>query len=195
MGRRRTANEWRDFVFASPHIKDNVRVLLLFLAEHMTTDRKVSVPRATIAAKLGKTERRVTERITAAHRAGFLSTVSPGHVGRTAVYQGLFPEVESGRNVRPLSGDESGSILSPLSSAETRPLSKRERGRNGGPTTTTADLPLRGNDRDVSSDEGACEHGMPFGDRPDPWFRDRRLACPECALETRNHTTAREETA
>ena len=77
-----------------PQLTDPVRVYLLYLAEHMHADRKVSVPRKTIAKALGRSERRVTERVSAAHEAGFLHTVSAGYRGHVPVYQGIFPAAE-----------------------------------------------------------------------------------------------------
>jgi len=152
MGRRPTVEDWRRAVYRSG-VSDRAKVLLLFMADHMRSNRHVSIPRAKMAAELNVRERRVTERITEAHRAGFLSTVSAGYIGHTAIYQGLFPDAESGRDARPLSGSKSGSSTSPLSSAETRPLSERKRGRTGRPPITTADLSLRGYDRNCGSYE------------------------------------------
>ncbi len=149
-------------MFASPLIKDNTRVLLLLLADHMKADRTVSVPQEKLADHIGRSKRRVTERVTAAHKAGFLSTIAGGYVGHTAVYQGLFPNSQSGTDARPLSAQESRTILSPLLGAETRPLPKPESRTDVGPTSTRADLPTDGADRDVSSnEEDACRwHGF-----------------------------------
>jgi hypothetical protein len=131
--------EWRRQVFHSRRLSDPARVYLLLLAEHMRADRKVSVPRATIARALGKSERRITERTAAAHEAGFLSTVSAGYRGHVPVYQGIVPTAER------------ETPTSALLSAETRALSKRRRATHGGPTITTLDLYSRGADRDVGN--------------------------------------------
>ena len=142
MARRRTVDDWRRAVYRSHAIGDPVRVLLLFLAEHMKSDRTLSVKRDVIATALGKSERRVSERVSAAHEAGFLSTISPGYRGHVPVYQGLFPDEE---RVTP---------TSTLSSAETRTLSMRKRVTPGGPTITTADLSASTPGRDVGSNDG-----------------------------------------
>jgi hypothetical protein len=178
MSRRRTPEDWRRAVFRAHHLGDPVRVLLLFLADHMKDNRTVSVKRDVIAKALGKSERRISERVAAAHDAGFLSTVAPGYRGHVAVYQGTFPEAES---VTP---------TSTLSSAETRPLSTRERVTPGGPTTTTADLSVGGADRHVGSKRQA--EGRPVRD----WLTDCRWhteqPCPEdCA----NHPDTRRRSA
>lgn len=93
-GRRRSPTEWRRVVLASPRITDSTRVLLLELAEHMEPDLTVSMPRVELAAALNRSERRIAERIAAAHEAGFLDTVSPGYRGHTAVYIATFPDSE-----------------------------------------------------------------------------------------------------
>lgn len=141
--RGRTPEAWRKVVMRSPLINDSVRVLLLYLADHMRANRMVSVPRKKMSTDLGRTERRITQRISAAHDAGFLDTVQAGYRGHTAVYQGLFPNGERGTGT------------STLSSAETVPLSQRKRGTHGGPTTTTAKPLLRGTDRNGGSEESA----------------------------------------
>lgn len=69
-----------------------VKLLCVYLADHMTADRHVSVPRAVIAQGLGIHEQRVAERLKKAVNAGFLTHVRIGHVGRTAEYQGARPD-------------------------------------------------------------------------------------------------------
>jgi hypothetical protein len=155
---RPSVEDWRRAVKASRSINDATRVLLLHLADFMRADRKVSVPRSSIATALGRSERRITERITAAHAAGFLSTVTAGFRGQTATYEGIFPSAESGTHARPLSDRESGTRTSPLSSAETRPLSTHESGTHGGPTITRADLSVSGTGRHVCNDEKTEHH-------------------------------------
>lgn len=77
-------------MFLAP-IGDACRVLLLYLASHMTDAGRVSVPRARIVAELNIDERRVTARITEATRAGLLSKRGGGYNGRTAEYEALLP--------------------------------------------------------------------------------------------------------
>ncbi|HXH79115.1 helix-turn-helix domain-containing protein [Nocardioides sp.] len=159
MTRRRTPDDWRREVYRSTTLSDRTKVLLLFLADHMREDRKVSVPRDRIAKALGRSERRITERITEAHDAGWLSTVVRGQKGLTAVYQGLFPDVVSGTDARPLNrrvSQFSGTPTSPLNDAETRPLNGPKQafsGTHGGPTNRRADLSVRGADRDEERSE------------------------------------------
>ena len=82
--------DWRREVFRSARITDATRVLLLLMADRMDANRKVSVPRSELARLLGRREQRVAERFHSAVESGLLTTVSRGHKGRTAVYQGLF---------------------------------------------------------------------------------------------------------
>ena len=91
MSRRRSIADWRNAVFATSLVTDPVKVLLLLLADDMRADRKVSVPRKVLAARLGRHEQRA-ERIRSAREAGLLTVVSAGCKGHTAVYQGLFPD-------------------------------------------------------------------------------------------------------
>jgi hypothetical protein len=173
---RRTIEEWRRAVFRSPRISDPVRVYLLFLAEHMRADRKVSVPRGDVAKALGKHERRISERTTAAHAAGFLSTVSPGYRGHVPVYQGTFPNAERETPTSTLSG------------AETRTLSALKRVRPHSPPLLETDLSLAGYGRNVGIDEKAEDHPA----------RSDLLVCechgfPDCSSLDRPHN--REESA
>jgi hypothetical protein len=145
---RRTLNDWKREVYRSRKIGDPVRVLLLCMADHMRADRTISVPRATLAKAIGKSERRVSERVSAAHKAGLLSTVSAGYRGHTAVYQGLFPDHKSGTSTSPLSG------------AETRPLSTLESGTPGGPTISKTqpsrpNIPAKGKPAEPSPNTSA----------------------------------------
>lgn len=142
--RGRGPDAWRRVVLRSPRINDSVRVLLLYLADHMRANRTVSVPRSKIADDLGRSERRISERVSAAHAAGFLDTVEPGYRGHVPVYQGLFPEAERGTGT------------STLSSAETVTLSERKRVTHGGPTITYSGTSPGGSDRNGGS-EGSSE--------------------------------------
>jgi len=139
---RRTVRDWRRAVLRSSQITDSTRVLLLVLAEHVRDHNlQVSVPRKDLARWLNRSERRITERITAAHDAGLLDTVSPGHRGRTAVYAVLFAD------------EKRGTKSSPLLGTENRPAIAGESGTPGGPTSTTANPSPDGSDRNVGSYE------------------------------------------
>lgn len=129
MRSRRSVDDWRRAVFRSEQLSDRAKVLLLYLADHMTADRHVSIPRDRLGRALGRSERRITERVTEAHDAGWLSTVVRGQKGVTAVYQGLFGDEVRETDARPLnrrvskaSSRFSGTPTSPLNDAETRPL-------------------------------------------------------------------------
>jgi hypothetical protein len=159
---RRSVDEWRRAVYRSTTLSDRCKVLLLFLADNMRQDRTVSVPRQRLASALGRSERRITERITEAHDAGWLFTRVRGQKGVTAVYLGLFPDAVSGTDARPLNRETdefSGTPSSPLNDAETRPLNGADdafSGTHGGPTITTAGPSLQGADRNVGRDERAA---------------------------------------
>lgn len=102
---------WRSAVVASPTITDATRVLLLDMWITMRRDGRVSVPRAEIARRLGRSERRIDERVAAAVAAGYLAVASPGHRGHTAVYVATLPESATpvGRALRTGKGDPRGS--------------------------------------------------------------------------------------
>jgi hypothetical protein len=136
---RRSLDEWRRAVFQSHKITDPVRVYLLYLAEHMRADRKVSVPQARVESALGKSKRQVDERRAKAIEAGLLTRVSPGYKGHTAVYQGLFPTRE---RVTP---------TSTLSVRQGVTLSTLQRVTPHNTPLQEADLFARGKDRDVGS--------------------------------------------
>lgn len=120
---RKTVDEWRTAIFRA-RVSDSTKVYLLKLADHMRTDRTVSVPRATVARELGRSERRITERTKEAHEAGLLDTVVHGRKHVTAVYVGLFPNA--------LSGTKS----SPLRTTGNRPPESGLSGTHGGPTSS-----------------------------------------------------------
>ncbi len=84
-------DRWRATVLRSPHITDSVRVVLLILADHMTEKGYVSIPRTAIADAIGRTPRRVTERLEKARDAGLLDVVRSGRPGRTAEYVAVIP--------------------------------------------------------------------------------------------------------
>lgn len=62
MKRRYTKDDWRRAVFADKYISDGTKVLLLYLADHMGEDLRVSVSRSRIARDLGVSERRISDR-------------------------------------------------------------------------------------------------------------------------------------
>ncbi|MCU1691153.1 MAG: hypothetical protein JWM64_244 [Frankiales bacterium] len=113
----------------SAAISDSVRVLLLALCDDMTEAGQVSVPRSRLATRLGRSERRVSERLEQAVEARLLDRVQTGTPGRTAVYAALLATEQ--RRVRP------------------RTTSRRE----GGGRPPLEPIPLRG--RTAAPIEGA----------------------------------------
>lgn len=65
------------------------QLLLLRLSDDMNANGIVSVPRSQLARDLAAPESRISEWVSQAKVAGFLSVVKPARPGRTAVYQGL----------------------------------------------------------------------------------------------------------
>lgn len=175
---RRSVEEWRRAVYGASKVNDATKLMLLFLADHMRADRKVSVPQTAIAEALGKSESRVKERVRWARKAGWLSRVSGGYRGHTAVYQGTFPS------------SESGSSTSTQMGAELRTLSKRERVLEDDPPVLKRASPQRVTDRDVGNDEEAEAQPVRSDLTPCEWHQWE--ACPpDCA----NHPHTREESA
>ena len=162
--------DWRLAVYRS-RLSGSVKVLLLRMADHMRTDRKVSVPRTQLARELGVHEQRVAERIKVAVGAGWLSKVSGGYRGATATYQGLFPGEEWVRVSGTHSGTESVRATSTHSTPETGTHATPEWVPDGGYATTTAELFLPRQPSDVGSKE---ESHTTVGDDlpPDWWLRE-----------------------
>lgn len=115
--RRRTADDWRKVVYRTR--KDIIswpcKVYLLYLSDWMGAERKVSRPRHLVAADLAVSERAVTRMTAEAHEAGFLSTVIHGRKGLTAVYQGIFPDVQRDNSCPPKSAVQRDKPLPPES--------------------------------------------------------------------------------
>ena len=165
---RLSVERWRREVFKSrhPEMTGAVKVLLLYLSEPgrmRVNDRKVSVPRKTVARDLGCHESGVAERYSKAVRAEYLANVLSGHTGRTAVYQAILPDCvpESGTQSRSSRAGERtdhtdtvgvlGAVHSPESAErESRGLRTGERYTN-----VEADLSSRSTDRHVGNNEEA----------------------------------------
>lgn len=125
------ANDWRALVYRHAGINNSVRVMLLYLADNMRADRTVSIPQSRIAEALGVNPRRVKERIADARSAGLIDTVRQGRPGITAMYQGLFPDLALGADVRTNQTAQHGAVertkRTPLYGADGGPpISKRE---------------------------------------------------------------------
>lgn len=78
---------WLRMVIKSPQITDSIRVLLMTLALYMDPSGRVSVPRELLASLLGRTERKVGDKVKQALESGLLLRVVRGQKGRTAVFQ------------------------------------------------------------------------------------------------------------
>ena len=134
---KRSVYDWQRAVFRSP-ISANVRLLLMYLSEHMREhDKHVSVPRKKIATALGWSETRVSERITEAVKHDFLTPVSAGHKGHTAVYAGTFPDhttAVSVRKTRTLSRDQTYGRFTPPKRPEVTDTSSRAEPPTGPPS-------------------------------------------------------------
>lgn len=120
---------WRAHILRTSGITDSVRVLMLLLADHMSEDGRVSVPRSHLAQQLGRSERRINERMSAAVEAGKLGRVERGRVGRTATYIALLPGAE-GADGRPLAR---GRIAAPSGGRTGAPYPHAQKGAPGGP--------------------------------------------------------------
>lgn len=80
---------WRREVYRTPAITDGCRVVLLAMVDDMRQDGYVTVPRDQLADRLGKSERKVSQRLAEAVDARLLDRVVRGQKGRTAVYRAL----------------------------------------------------------------------------------------------------------
>lgn len=127
-------DRWRATLWRAP-VSDATRILLLLLADHMRTDGHVSVPRAELAATLGRTERRVNDRIKEARAAGLLDCIAAGRPGRTAEYVALLPK---GAQVRPL---PKGAVSGRDHGADLRPTQTPDKGAQGCPTSSKGGSP------------------------------------------------------
>jgi hypothetical protein len=166
--RRRTVDQWRRDVFASqsPEMTSAVKVLLLFLADHMSQDdHKVSLRREVIAKALGVHNSRVAERLAKAVKASYLTRVSSGYHGRQAVYQAQWPDaitaqgsvLQSGNHSDPEGGRK---VTAPTDAFRTRRAitiqdpAERENARKGTALQDAyieADLSVSPTGRDVGS--------------------------------------------
>ncbi len=84
---------WRREVLRadSKRLPDSVRVLCLALHDEMHENGHVQVSRSALAAKLGRAERRISERIEQAMHHGWLDRIQRGAPGQYAIYTALVP--------------------------------------------------------------------------------------------------------
>lgn len=187
---RRTVEDWRRAVFASslPKMTAATKVLCLYLGDHMRADRRVSIPRKDIAAALGCHEQRIADRFRSAVEAGFLVNVLPGCTGRTAVYQGTWPDADcvplpsthlTGRertDSRDALGHAERYTVPTGAERETAEVCTAERYAN-----VEADLSARPTGRDVGSEDKAEENLVRFPTTGCVWHEH---SCPDdCAKQ------------
>jgi hypothetical protein len=141
---RLSVDQWRRLVYGSNAITDKVKVYLLYLADYMALDRKVTLSRDRVAEALGVSTRRIDDRNTAAIRAGFLTRVVRGQKGVTAVYQATRPD--------PFSATKSSALMRDGSQRPETPFSATPGGRTYVRETGT-DLAVGQHRRYVSTDE------------------------------------------
>lgn len=163
MSARRTVEDWRRAVYRSRTLSDHAKVVLLLLGDRMRADLKVSVPRATIAREVGKSERGVTRSIAEAHELQFLDTIVRGRKHVTAVYSATFPDSLSGTHAVPLREQDcnpesslSGTYIDPLRNDQNCPPESADSGAQRDtrcPTISRADLSVGPTGRDVGSEE------------------------------------------
>jgi hypothetical protein len=93
---------WRRRVFAAPasELPDSVRVLLLWLADHVDEHGGICVPRSDMAEGIGRSHRRINDRLDDAVALGWLRRIDPGRPGATARYSADVPPLD-GAPVRP----------------------------------------------------------------------------------------------
>ena len=82
---------WLQEVTCSGSITDSCRVLLLVAVRHMDATGRFEVMRSDLALKLGRSTRRVDERLEQAIRAGYLVRVTRGQKYVTAVHRAALP--------------------------------------------------------------------------------------------------------
>ena len=89
-------DQWVEEVFRTPLITDSTRVALLALVPEMDESGLVSFRRQDLAARLGRSDRRVGDRIANAIDAGYLRRISRGQRNGLGRYQATLPGDSSG---------------------------------------------------------------------------------------------------
>jgi hypothetical protein len=145
-GRGSFRERWRREVWRTQRVSDSVRVVLLLLAEDMAANGQVSVPRSELAERLGRSPKRVTERLRVAIEAGLLARVMAGQPRTTAVYAAVLPAGSGGAPVR-----------TPVRGADSRPY-------RGAPVRT----PHLSTDARERPDLGGADGGPAIGKRESP---------------------------
>ncbi|WP_300399895.1 hypothetical protein [Nocardioides sp.] len=138
-GPKRDIDKWRNAVLKHPHISDGCRVLLLVLADNMTTDLKVSVSHDQLARKLNRSERRIGGRFREAvgekpepdpekarrnYETRLLDRISRGQKNARSVYQGLMPDPVSRTHGCPDDNEFQPDGLQPVENDQKCPVEK-----------------------------------------------------------------------
>ncbi len=140
-------DSWLERVTAAPDLSDAVRVLLMVLARKMTAAGYVSIPRHDLAKQIGRSPRRVTDRIQSAILANYLAVVRSGCPGHTAEYQAMVPAGGDGARARTKRlgstgaadrTNPSGRSAANISGLSSAPPWLRRDGADGGPTNARA---------------------------------------------------------
>lgn len=99
---------WLREVCRTPHVTESVKVLLLATGLNDMDDAgNFSVPREELAARIGRGNARVSERLQVAVEAGFLVRVAAGKKGRTAEYRAALPVGIGSGYADPIKGPDS----------------------------------------------------------------------------------------
>lgn len=144
---------WKSAVLRAATLPATTKLVLLALYDHMDRVGKVRYPVQDLAADLGyRNPRRVSDRISEAHRQGFLVTVQKAVHGRVAEYQATFPsDLET--------GSLEGWSEVPANGVTGNGVTRREDAPNGA-TSIEAQTPV-GRDRNVGSDEPEAATSLP----------------------------------
>lgn len=132
-------DRWRVEVFRSAAINDGTRVLLLALAEGMDGRGYVSTPRLTLALRVGKSERKVSQRLQEAVAARLLDRVQRGHKGTTATYRALLPDAVRVTTTGTLTDAKGCRVHAPFKGDPGVPAMHAQRVNPGGPTSSKPD--------------------------------------------------------
>ena len=189
-GRRGRIDDWRRAVYASRHISDSTRVLLLFLADNMReSDLKVSVNRKVIAKALNRSERRINDRFREAVGEAegqdptlrLLDRVVRGTKHSQAVYQGLMPDVVNRTHGGPVETQGQQDGFQHVENARNRPVENHDLSVNPhgqqdtrGSCLTRAEPPRWVENRNGAEDEDPPESAASL--RPCAWHPSE--ACP-----------------
>jgi hypothetical protein len=143
---------WKAAVLQTAALTPVTKLVMLVLLDHMSADGKVQYAVADVTRDLGyRNARRITDRITEAHRAGFLTTVQKAVHGRVAQYQATIP-----------SDPESGSLEVPVNGVTGNGVTRRGNARNG-VTSITRSPHLASPQRAATRNARGCDMCEDYG--------------------------------